>query len=508
MSLTTIDSLVSQAEIFPWSDNFATGIAEIDVQHRKLVDLLNQLAINMAYRSDALTLQAVFDELADYAVHHFQTEEAIWEKHLAGDAMVLAHAHAHQNFVAEVLKVRAQAVALNTDETVEEIISFLTHWLAFHILEDDTQMARVVSGLQRGLGLTQAKAEALQQMKGAAHVLIDAVLQMYDSMSARTMALLREIRQRRIAEDKLRLSCNIIESSLEAIFITDPQGFITDANPAFCQDVKLPLAQLLGQTIRSVKPFLFAQDKNHDIWAMATEQGHWAGEVAVRRPSGELEPIWLTLSTVKDEQRQTTHFVGMLSSMSQLLQRHKTLELAANHDSLTGLPNRRLLNDRLKQAVGRSKREVSLLALCFMDLDNFKPINDTLGHDAGDEVLRVVAQRLTAALRGADTVARIGGDEFVLLMGDLAHADEAAALLARLLHDVRQPIVLQGKSMRVGCSIGYTLHPGDDGSPEELIKHADLALYQAKALGKGRVQLFEVGPPEGLQHGGSAAAQT
>ncbi len=484
MSLNTIDALVSEAEIFPWSDNFATGIAVIDEQHHKLVDLLNQLAINMASRCDTLTLLVVFDQLADYAVYHFQTEEAVWKKYLGDDALVLTHVATHQSFIEEVLKVRDQATALSSDETVEKVISFLVHWLAFHILEDDTQMARVVHAVQAGQSLAAAKEGASQHMKGAAHVLIVAVLQMYDSLSTRTLSLLREIGQRRRAEEKLRLSSNIIESSFEAIFITDPQGIISDVNPAFCHEVQLEKSELLGQSIRNVKPALFAQDNPLDVWAVAAEQGHWAGQVSARKPSGAVEVEWLTLSTVKDELRQTVHFVGMLSSVSQLVQRHQVMELAANHDSLTGLPNRRLLTDRLAQAVERSKRDNTLLALCFLDLDNFKPINDNFGHDAGDGVLRVVAERLIRLLRGTDTVARIGGDEFVVLLGGLVHADEAAALLTRLMHDVHQPIQVGDETVQVGVSVGYTLYPVDDDTPEQLLKHADLALYQAKAKGK------------------------
>jgi diguanylate cyclase (GGDEF)-like protein/hemerythrin-like metal-binding protein/PAS domain S-box-containing protein len=483
-------ALIAQAEIFPWSDNFATGIDAIDVQHRKLVDLLNALAGHLAFGSDELTLYQVFDELADYAVHHFRTEEAIWQKHLGDDAMALAHQQTHRDFVAEVVRVRAQAGALNNDEAIEQIVSFLTHWLAFHILEDDTHLAHVVLGIQSGKSLEEARTLATQRMSGAAHILIEAVLKMYDSLSTRTLALLREMGQRQRAEAKLRISSNIIESSADAIFITDPQGQIVDANPAFCQHMQQNRDSLLGQSVVALKASLFADISGLDVWDAATLAGHWAGQRHCRRPDGGLEAVWLTLSTVKDEVHHTVHYVGMLSSISQLVEQHQALENAANHDLLTGLPNRRLLDDRLGQAMERSKRTHALLAVCYLDLDGFKPINDTLGHDAGDEVLRVVSQRMAQALRGADTVARIGGDEFVLLLCDLHHAQEVAQLLARLLQDVSQTIEIGTHQVQVGASIGATLYPADAGTAEELLKHADLALYQAKASGKGRYCLF------------------
>jgi diguanylate cyclase (GGDEF)-like protein len=203
-----------------------------------------------------------------------------------------------------------------------------------------------------------------------------------------------------------------------------------------------------------------------------------------------MDTVWLTLSTVKDTTHKTVHYVGMLSSISQLVQRHHALESAANHDALTGLPNRRLLNDRLAHAVERSKRNQTLLAVCFLDLDSFKPINDTLGHDAGDVVLRTVAQRMKAMLRSADTVARLGGDEFVLLLCDLAQPQEATELLRRLMQEVSLPIAIGNQQVQVGVSMGVTLYNQDAGTPDELIKHADQALYQAKAQGKGCYKFY------------------
>lgn len=350
-------------------------------------------------------------------------------------------------------------------------------------------MAQIVLRTQSGASLSDAKHAAGQHLQGAAHVLIEAVLQMYDSLSTRTLALLREITQRRQAEAKLRLANDIIESSADAIFITETQGLITDANRAFLRDVKRSREALLGQPIASVKAELFV-DQGVDIWAAATRAGHWAGELTVRRPDGSQESLWLTLSTVKDELQKDVHYVGMVSSISQLVERHHALEAAANFDALTGLPNRRLLTDRLTQAIERSKRSGNLLAVCFMDLDGFKKVNDTRGHDAGDEVLKAVARRLTQTLRGADTVARLGGDEFVLLLGDLSQAQEATGLLERVLREVSQPIELPAGPVQVGISIGVTLYPNDGVGPEELLKHADMALYLAKAKGKGRIWTY------------------
>jgi diguanylate cyclase (GGDEF)-like protein/hemerythrin-like metal-binding protein/PAS domain S-box-containing protein len=483
-------ALAPHSQIFPWNDSFATGIGTIDGQHRQLVDLLNKLAVHLAQGSDELKLKGVFDELTEYTVYHFNTEEGIWEKYFGDDALVVTHRETHRGFVAEVGRLRGLLATQDRDQAVEEVISFLTHWLAFHILDTDAQMAQIVVRLQSGMSMNDARQPAGQHMRGAAaHVLIEAVLQMYDSLSARTLALLREISQRRQAEAKLRLANDIIESSADAIFITDINGLITDANRSFFQDVKRSREALLGQPITTVKAELFA-DQGIDIWEEATRAGHWAGEITVCRPDGRQESLWLTLSTVKDELQQEVHYVGTVSSISQLVERHHALEAAANFDVLTGLPNRRLLMDRLSQAIERSKRVGNLLAVCFMDLDGFKKVNDTLGHDAGDEVLKTVAHRLTQTLRGADTVARLGGDEFVVLLGDLSQAQEANGLLERVLREVSQPMDLPMGQVQVGISIGVTLYPNDSVGAEDLLKHADMALYQAKADGKGRFWTF------------------
>ena len=479
-TMPTAVALAPHSQIFPWNDNFATGIGTIDEQHHKLVDLLNKLALHLAQGSDELTLAGVFDDLTDYTVYHFSTEEGIWAKYFSDDALLASHHETHQGFVEEIGRLRGLLDSQERDHAVEEIISFLTHWLAFHILETDAQMAQVVLRMQSGMSLSDAKQAAGQHMQGAAHVLIEAVLQMYDSLSTRTLAMLREIRQRRQAEAKLRLANDIIENSADAIFITDIQGQITDVNRAFLQSVKRSREALLGQPIAAVKPGLLA-GQGIDIWEAATRAGHWAGEITLRRPDGELESLWLTLSTVKDELQQDVHYVGMVSSISQLVERHHALEAAANFDVLTGLPNRRLLTDRLTQAIERSKRSGSLLAVCFTDLDGFKKVNDTLGHDA---------LRLTQTLRGADTVARLGGDEFVLLLGDLSQAQEATALLERLVREVSQPMEVAAGQVQVGISIGVTLYPNDAVGPDELLKHADMALYLAKAKGKGRVWTY------------------
>lgn len=477
---------ISPADIFPWNENFETGIAIVDEQHRKLVELLNKLASHLAYEVNKPELNQVFDELTSYTLIHFNTEEAIWRAHLSSDELSIEHERTHQDFVHEILVLRGKQDSLATEQVIDEIVVFLTHWLAFHILESDKNMAKIILSMKRGMTLVEAKEKATVEMSGALRVLIETILSMYDTLSVRTLQLMREMAERQRVEDRLRLSRKVIDSTLEAIFITDASGLIIDTNPAFCQDVQQVHEQLLGKDIRLIKPGLFCHHPTDVIWRTATESGHWAGETVGRDTNGEIEGAWLVLSSIKDNQGVITHYVGVVSAITQLVKRQHILEVEANHDALTGLPNRRLLQDRLGQAILSSKRSGRTLAVCYLDLDGFKLVNDTLGHDAGDDVLRLISGRLNKILRGGDTVVRSGGDEFVLLLGDLASEADATQLLTRLLFDISLPMLLQGKHVAVSASIGVTLYPQDQGTPEQLLKHADEALFVAKREGKSR----------------------
>lgn len=482
---------MSPSDIFPWNENFQTGLTVIDVQHRKLVELLNKLASHLASEVGESELNLVFDELTDYAQYHFKTEEAVWRKYLPVDELMLQHTDAHQEFVTEVNDLRGKEDTLATEQVIEEIVIFLTHWLAFHILETDKHMAKIVLSVQLGLSLDEAKEKAGMEMNGALRVLIETILNMYDTLSTRTLQLMREVAERQRAEEKLRLSRTVIDSTLEAIFITDENGMVIDTNPSFCLDLQLEHEQIMGKDVRQLKPSLFSPNKSDEIWKAAIENGHWAGETVGRDANGEIEGAWLALSSIKNSEGVITHFVGVVSSITHLVKRQQILEVEANHDALTGLPNRRLLQDRLSQAITRSNRGGRVLAVCYLDLDGFKQVNDTLGHDAGDDVLRLIAGRISKMLRGEDTVVRLGGDEFILLMGDLESEEYAVQLLNRLLKDIAQPMVIHGKQAKVSASVGVTFYPGDPSTPELLLKHADEAMLTAKREGKSRYHFYK-----------------
>jgi diguanylate cyclase (GGDEF)-like protein len=193
---------------------------------------------------------------------------------------------------------------------------------------------------------------------------------------------------------------------------------------------------------------------------------------------------------VHNEQGELVNYVAVFSNVGQLLEREQAMKHMANHDILTGLPNRVLLGDRLELALANAERLGESLAVCFLDLDGFKPVNDFFGHAAGDEVLKILSQRLKGLLRSNDTVARFGGDEFVILVGALHHPEDYRTFLDRVLATINQPIEVAGGVVQVSASIGVSLFPDNGTHAAELLQHADEAMYQAKRAGKSRYQLY------------------
>jgi hemerythrin-like metal-binding protein len=196
---------MTNIEIFPWNTNFETGIPIIDEQHKKLIDLLNLLISHIAYQSDVPTLNLIFDELKEYTQYHFSTEEKIWQDYFYDDAWVEWHKHAHADFISEVIKIKEESHQ-SLDETIEEIVKFLTHWLAFHILDSDKRMAKVVLALPSGISLTQAKIHADQEMSGSTRILIETIMGMYDQLANRTVQMTKEINKRKEVEAELQLA--------------------------------------------------------------------------------------------------------------------------------------------------------------------------------------------------------------------------------------------------------------------------------------------------------------
>lgn len=485
---------MNTVEIFPWSANLETGIPEIDVQHQQLVKLINRLAGHVAYEADLPGLDEIFDELTAYAEYHFATEEAIWREVMPDDPWEIEHRRTHQTFIAEVMRLRSSHDGMSDDMAIDGILSFLCQWLAFHILYNDRCMAQAVIAIQRGQRPEDAKQQSSDSMNTAVRALIETVLAMYDRLSSRTMQLAKELATRKKLEAKLQLAGSVFDNTLESICIVDAAGNIIDANPAFCMSCEIERSVLLGMPLGALKSGLGDDEGAPVAWSTVSSTGHWSGTIQSRTPSGEITAEWLTLSAVRDANGDVGHYVAVFSSVGGLIQRQNAMEHWAHHDALTGLPNRLLLKDRFEQAVAQANRDGALLALCYLDLDEFKPINDHFGHAAGDHVLQVTAERILKELRAADTVARVGGDEFVILFNGVQHAGGQLTYVDRIIRTIRHPITLENangsESVHVSASVGISLYPLDGHTLDELLHHADETLYRVKSAGKGSYQLY------------------
>lgn len=292
-------------------------------------------------------------------------------------------------------------------------------------------------------------------------------------------------------EEKLRLSASVFANTQEGVLITDAQGLIADVNPAFSRITGYSREEVLGRNPRLLGSGHHDSEFFARMWQALLDGGHWRGEIWNRNKAGEVYPELLSISAVRDGQGHVSHFIGTFTDISQIKQREIELERIAHFDPLTGLPNRRLLGDRMRQGAAQARRSGRIMAVALLDLDNFKPINDSFGHEVGDAVLEETGRRLSASLREGDTAARLGGDEFVLLLLGIEWIEECDAILQRVLSALSQPIMVAGSSHRISASIGVTLFPQDDADPDLLLRHADQAMYAAKESGRNGYRFFD-----------------
>lgn len=299
-----------------------------------------------------------------------------------------------------------------------------------------------------------------------------------------------DLRSSRKIEERLRLSASVFENTTEGVMVTDPNGSILEVNHAFCDILGYSLEE-----VREKSPGMF-QSGRHDqafyeaMWSTLMETGRWRGEIWNRRKGGGVVPLWQTINGVFDDDNQLTHFVSVFSDISQIKQSQDQLDYLAHHDALTDMPNRLLLSERLNQAVRHAQRRDTQLAVIFLDLDHFKNINDSMGHPAGDKLLKKVASILQDCVREDDTVARLGGDEFVLLMEDVLGPEQVVTVAQKLLERFRQPLEFDRTTIIVTASLGICLYPDDGGSADELLRNADAAMYRAKEEGRNTYQFY------------------
>ncbi len=302
-------------------------------------------------------------------------------------------------------------------------------------------------------------------------------------------AFARDVTDRRLAEQRLKLFEKVFDNALEGITVTDHRGDIVSVNPAFTLITGYTADEALGQNPRILKSDRHPPEFYKAMWSEIIKKGQWSGEIWNRRKSGEAYPEWLSISAIKDRGR-TTHYVAVFHDISEMKRKEDKILHQASHDALTNLPNRLLLSDLLEKAISHAARARHKLGVICFDLDNFKNINDTMGHAMGDELLKAAARRISTMLRPEDTVARPGGDEFMVMLGELDDERDAVLVAERILDSFRRPFPVDGRELVLTASVGISIFPEDGDTPDALIKNADLAMYRAKAQGKNAYQLF------------------
>ncbi|WP_319244583.1 EAL domain-containing protein [uncultured Propionivibrio sp.] len=309
----------------------------------------------------------------------------------------------------------------------------------------------------------------------------------------RLCGTMQDVSRRKVADDRLRLTSEVFQCVTEGIIVMGKDGRIIETNPAFskitgysCEEVKGHLSDILNSGAQTPE---FYQQRQKTL----LEQGLWEGETANQRKDGTRYIQYSRVSAIRNVDGEISHLCSVISDITELKESHRRLEHLAYHDELTGLTNRVLLTDRMRQAMAQCLRRTGeLLGVCYLDLDNFKSINDRWGHETGDLVLQKVAERLTLCVRSGDTISRLGGDEFVVMFCQLDRECEIEAAVQRLMHAVSEPLSLDEIRVQVAFSVGVSVFPIDDADePDVLLRHADQAMYEAKRSGKRRVCFFD-----------------
>lgn len=309
--------------------------------------------------------------------------------------------------------------------------------------------------------------------------------------------LTRSIAERRQTEARLHLAASVFTHASEGILITDAAVNIIEVNDTFSAITGYSREEALGRNPRMLKSGRQGPDFYAAMWHAINEQGTWQGEVWNRRKDGELYAVMLSISAVRDRSGRTQNYVALFTDVTPMKERQQQIEHLAHYDVLTSLPNRVLLSDRLQHAMARCQRRGRSLALAYLDLDGFKSVNDLYGHEIGDSLLVALADRMKTALRDGDTLARIGGDEFIVLIDDLVETADLEPVLVRLLEAVATPVTVGDLELDLSASIGATLYPQDETDAGGLLRHADQAMYIAKQAGKNRFHLFDPGSNPG-----------
>ena len=311
-----------------------------------------------------------------------------------------------------------------------------------------------------------------------------------DGLVTKQTGVIQDITERKRAEEKLALSARVLNEAHESIAITDANGLLIDINPAFSDITGYERSDVIGHNPKILSSGRQTPDFYEVMWSTINKRGYWKGEIWNRKKSGEVYASLMSISALYDLSGAVLNYISISTDITDSKNQQEKLNLMAHYDALTGLPNRVLFADRFKQSIAHSKRSQHQLAVCFLDLDSFKPVNDNYGHEVGDKLLVEVANRITGIIREEDTVSRQGGDEFALLLNDIESSSQCEQTLERIHHSLAKPYLIDNIQHVITASSGATIYPNDNGDIDTLLRHADQAMYQAKLAGKHRYHLF------------------
>lgn len=313
------------------------------------------------------------------------------------------------------------------------------------------------------------------------------------------IGMMIDITARKRSESSMRRAALVYAHTSEAMVVTDAQGVVQDINPAFTAITGYETHEALGRRLNLLSSGRHDRNFYQEMWATLHQQGKWSGDIVNRRKNGEEYIERLTITTSYNEDGSVNSHIGLFTDVTKLRQREATIWRQAHYDHLTQLPNRQMFQETLLRSIEEARRTQKIFALVFLDLDFFKEVNDTFGHDEGDELLRQVATRLQSCVRSSDLVARLGGDEFILLLHDIRQPSDVVPVCEKVLQLVAQPYVLGNNNAQISVSAGVTFYPQDGITGVDLLRHADLAMYAAKDKGRNQYCTFDPNMEEEAQ---------
>ena len=302
--------------------------------------------------------------------------------------------------------------------------------------------------------------------------------------------IIQDVTEQKKFRDEIELASKVFDNAVEGVAVTDCNGTIQFVNRGFTNITGYTEEEAIGRNPRMLKSGRHDRAFYRTMWEAIKRDGHWAGEIWNRRKSGEAYPEWLSITAITNEKGESVRYLSLFNDLSDLREREAQLNFQANYDALTGLPNRTLLQDRIQVSIQRVKRGNQGLTLIFLDMDDFKHVNDMLGHAKGDLLLQQFATRLLESIRSQDTVARYGGDEFIILLPDTNDTQVITQVIKRIRASLKEPFVVDDKEFFMEVSVGVTVCPDDGMEPDILIANADMAMYRSKASGRGGYAFF------------------